>query len=219
VAAAGAKAEGKSCDKSTVINWEALQCAIQTSKGRCIMLFDTRHSGNAFTPCSMTRPMRASPCMLRPAETLAQERPVLGHEVFTYAMIEGLNGSADLSHDNFIKAQELSTYVEGAADLLPVRPLRFRHLEGPEAHHAPEGRLIHPTARASPATLASMSETTRTQIMARGRFVAARASVALSSVTIAHVLSLLKETRTEAALFPGLGSFRMSVRAAAAARL
>jgi uncharacterized caspase-like protein len=45
------------------------------------------------------------------AETLAQERPALGHEVFTYAVIEGLNGSTDLSHDNFIEAQELSTYV------------------------------------------------------------------------------------------------------------
>ena len=104
MAAAGAKAKGKSCDKSTVINWEALQWAIEMSKGRRTMLFDTRHSGNAFNaPCSRTRPMRASPGMLRPAETLAQEPPVLGHEVFTYAVIEGPNGSADLSHDNFIK--------------------------------------------------------------------------------------------------------------------
>jgi uncharacterized caspase-like protein len=41
------------------------------------------------------------------AETLAQERPALGHEVFTYAVIEGLNGSADLSHDNCTGALDL----------------------------------------------------------------------------------------------------------------
>ena len=29
-------------------NWEALQSAIETSKGRRIMLVDTCHSGNAF---------------------------------------------------------------------------------------------------------------------------------------------------------------------------
>jgi hypothetical protein len=28
-------------------------------------------------------------------------------------LIEGLKGSADLSHDRFIEAQELSTYVQG----------------------------------------------------------------------------------------------------------
>ena len=44
-------------------------------------------------------------------ETLAQERPALGHGVFTYSVIEGLKGGADLSRDRFIEAQELSTYV------------------------------------------------------------------------------------------------------------
>jgi hypothetical protein len=43
-----AKLEGRSWDQSTVVNWEALQGAIETSKGRRIMLVDTCHSGNAF---------------------------------------------------------------------------------------------------------------------------------------------------------------------------
>jgi len=33
--------------------------------------------------------------------------------VFTYAVIEGLKASADLSHSHFIDAQELSTSVQG----------------------------------------------------------------------------------------------------------
>jgi uncharacterized caspase-like protein len=42
---------------------------------------------------------------------LAQERPKLGHGVFTYAVIEGLKGDADLWKDNVVEAEELSTYV------------------------------------------------------------------------------------------------------------
>jgi WD40 repeat protein len=110
---ADAKTEGRSWDQSTVINWEALQGAIETSKGRRIMLVDTCHSGNAFNARLLKDAADASIAVYAAtdAETLAQERPALGHGVFTYAVIEGLKGGADLSRDRFIEAQELSTYV------------------------------------------------------------------------------------------------------------
>jgi uncharacterized caspase-like protein len=94
-----------------VVNWEALQSAIETSKGRRIMLVDTCHSGNAFNARLLKDASDASIAVY--AATLAQERPALGRGVFTNAVIEGLKGGADLSHDRFIEAQELSTYVEG----------------------------------------------------------------------------------------------------------
>lgn len=47
-----AKANGKVFDRNTVVPWEALQTAIETSKGRRIMLVDTCHSGA--TACSLT---------------------------------------------------------------------------------------------------------------------------------------------------------------------
>ena len=108
-----AKADGKIWDKRTVINWEALQSAIETSKGRRIMLVDTCHSGNAFNARLIKDAADASIAVYAAtdAETLAQERPGLGHGVFTYAVVEGLKGGADLSKDNRIEAQELSTYV------------------------------------------------------------------------------------------------------------
>jgi uncharacterized caspase-like protein len=110
---ADAKTEGRSWDQSSVINWEALQGAIETSKGRRIMLVDTCHSGNAFNARLLKDAADASIAVYAAtdAETLAQERPALGHGVFTYAVIEGLKGGADLSRDRFIEAQELSTYV------------------------------------------------------------------------------------------------------------
>ena len=108
-----AKIDGKVWDKSTVIAWEALQDAIETSKGRRIMLVDTCHSGNAFNPRLIKDAADASIAVYAAtdAETLAQERPALGHGVFTYAVIEGLKGGADLSKDKRVEAEELSTYV------------------------------------------------------------------------------------------------------------
>jgi uncharacterized caspase-like protein len=108
-----AKADGKIFDKSTVIEWEALQTAIETSKGRRILLVDTCHSGNAFNPRLIKDAADASIAVYAAtdAETLAQERPKLGHGVFTYAVIEGLKGGADFSKDKWVEAQELSTYV------------------------------------------------------------------------------------------------------------
>jgi len=108
-----AKANGKIFDRSTVIEWEALQTAIETSKGRRILLVDTCHSGNAFNPRLIKDAADASIAVYAAtdAETLAQERPKLGHGVFTYAVIEGLKGGADLSKDKWVEAQELSTYV------------------------------------------------------------------------------------------------------------
>jgi uncharacterized caspase-like protein len=108
-----AKANGKVFDRSTVVPWEALQTAIETRKGRRIMLVDTCHSGNAFNARLIKDAADASIAVYAAtdAETLAQERPKLGHGVFTYAVIEGLKGGADVSKDNVVQAEELSAYV------------------------------------------------------------------------------------------------------------
>jgi WD40 repeat protein len=93
--------------------FNALQGAIETSKGRRIMLVDTCHSGNAFNARLLKDAADASIAVYAAtdSETLAPEQPALGHGVFTYSVIEGLKGGADLSRDRFIEAQELSTYV------------------------------------------------------------------------------------------------------------
>jgi WD40 repeat protein len=108
-----AKANGKVFDRNTVVPWEALQAAIETSKGRRIMLVDTCHSGNAFNARLIKDAADASIAVYAAtdAETLAQERPKLRHGVFTYAVIEGLKGGADVSNDKVVEAKELSTYV------------------------------------------------------------------------------------------------------------
>jgi uncharacterized caspase-like protein len=42
---------------------------------------------------------------------LSQERPELGHGVFTYAIIQGMRGAADLVQDGTVTMKELDTYV------------------------------------------------------------------------------------------------------------
>jgi uncharacterized caspase-like protein len=36
----------------------------------------------------------------------------LGHGLFTYYLLQGLNGAADLNHDGIVSLQELYEYVE-----------------------------------------------------------------------------------------------------------
>jgi hypothetical protein len=46
------------------------------------------------------------------AAEVSLELPELGHGVFTYYLIEGLKGAADLNHDGIVSLQELYEYLE-----------------------------------------------------------------------------------------------------------
>ena len=45
----------------------------------------------------------------------ALEAPDLGHGIFTYYVLEGLKGAADLNRDGIVSLQELYEYVEREA--------------------------------------------------------------------------------------------------------
>src|SRR6266852_5048023 len=47
----------------------------------------------------------------RPSE-VSIELPELGHGIFTYSLVEGLKGAADLNKDGIVTVQELSEYLE-----------------------------------------------------------------------------------------------------------
>ena len=47
----------------------------------------------------------------RPSE-VSIELPELGHGIFTYYLVNGLKGAADLNRDGIISLQELYEYVE-----------------------------------------------------------------------------------------------------------
>jgi uncharacterized caspase-like protein len=52
----------------------------------------------------------------------------LGHGIFTYAILEGLDGKADLTGDARITMSELKTYVE---DKVPALARQYRMVQTP----------------------------------------------------------------------------------------
>ncbi len=105
--------DGKVWKPAHVVRWQRLQEMLQSTRGRRIMLVDTCHAGNAFNARLVKDAADASIVVLTAtdADTLAEERNSLGHGVFTYAMLQGLKGKADLVADGRVHARELASFV------------------------------------------------------------------------------------------------------------
>lgn len=117
----------------SVVNWRVLQHALQTTRGRRIMLVDTCYAGNAFNERLIKDAADASIVIFAAtdADTLAQERLGLGHGVFTHAMLEGLKGKADLEPDRLVKVRELSRFVtDSVKSITKGEQLPVFHLSG-----------------------------------------------------------------------------------------
>lgn len=108
-----AKFENKAWNPPSVINWQLLQKTLQNVQGRRMMVVDTCHAGNAFNARLVKDADDASIVVFAAtdAETLAQERPELGHGVFTHTMLRGLAGEADRIPDRFINIRELKDFI------------------------------------------------------------------------------------------------------------
>jgi len=108
-----AKHENKAWKKSSVINWQLLQGTLQKVQGRRIMVVDTCHAGNAFNARLVKDADDASIVVFAAtdAETLAQEQRALGHGVFTYSVLKGLEGEADKITDRLVKTRELKDFI------------------------------------------------------------------------------------------------------------
>jgi hypothetical protein len=105
--------DGKAWRSSRVVKWQRLQEMLQSTRGRRIMLVDTCHAGNAFNSRLVKDAADASIVVLAAtdADTLAEERSSLGHGIFTFAMLKGLAGAADLVADDRIRTRELAAFV------------------------------------------------------------------------------------------------------------
>jgi len=112
----GRKSDPEKWKRSSLVDWADIQKPIERAEGVRFLLLDTCHAANAFNPRleKDAADARIVVFSATAANSTAAELPELGHGVFTYAVIEGLKGGADLSRDRFIEAQKLSTYVLGA---------------------------------------------------------------------------------------------------------
>ena len=107
-----ATANSGKLDRSTVISWRDLNEIIKSAKGERILLVDTCHAGNAYNSRLIKDAADEHIAVLAAtdAETLAKEEPDLGHGVFTYSLIQGLEGRADSDRDGRVEVGELSKF-------------------------------------------------------------------------------------------------------------
>ena len=86
---------------ASVVPWYAFQEAIESAKGRRILFLDTCHAGNSYNQRLSNDSYQANIIVYSAArwDQLALERADLGHGLFTYATVEGIEGKAAKNDD------------------------------------------------------------------------------------------------------------------------
>ena len=98
---------------STVVPWQVLQSAVEAAKGRRLLFVDTCHSGNAYNQRLGNAAYHANIIAYTAArfDQEALEDARLGHGLFTYAVVEGLDGKGGFEERRQISTRELADYV------------------------------------------------------------------------------------------------------------
>jgi WD40 repeat protein/uncharacterized caspase-like protein len=98
---------------STVVQWQVLQAAVEGAKGRRILFIDTCHAGNAYNQRLGNSSYHANIIAYMAArfDQEALEDNKLGHGLFTYALVEGLEGKGGFEVKRQISTNELADYV------------------------------------------------------------------------------------------------------------
>ena len=100
-----------------------LTCCLSLIKaGKTLILIDTCNSGSFLdagrrgltekTAIDRLTRSTGQATIVASSDTQAAMEGYEGHGIFTYILVEGLNGKADADGDGFITLQELSSYVE-----------------------------------------------------------------------------------------------------------
>src|SRR5262249_34080213 len=96
-----------------VVQWQVLQSAVEGAKGRRILFIDTCHAGSAYNPRLGNAAYYANIIAYTATrfDQTSKEDDSLGHGLFTYAVVEGLDGKA-MTHDRHeITTKSLADYV------------------------------------------------------------------------------------------------------------
>jgi WD40 repeat protein len=108
-----AEVSGNIVRSSTVVSWQILQEAVETAKGRRILLIDTCHSGNAYNQRLGNAAYHANIIAYTATrfDQLSLEDASLGHGLFTYAVMEALEGKGEFAAKRQLSTRELADYT------------------------------------------------------------------------------------------------------------
>jgi WD40 repeat protein len=111
---------------SSVVPWYAIEEAIDGAKGRRLLFIDTCHSANAYNQRLGNAAYYANILAYSSArwDQLSWEDPNVGHGLFTYALVEGMSGAADLNHDGRVDTAELAEYLRKRVPELAAKQKR-----------------------------------------------------------------------------------------------
>ena len=161
----GRKSDPDKWKRSSLVDWDDIQKAVERAEGVRFMLLDTCHAANAFNPRleKDAADARIVVFSATAANSTAAELPELGHGVFTYSVLEGLRGAANTGGDG--------VRLLGLADY---------HLpRGDQAHQcAAEAVLLH-QQHGEHSACAAVSRTTSTPGLARAFRMASLPSLCL----------------------------------------
>ncbi len=98
---------------SSVVPWYAIEEAVDGAKGRRLLFIDTCHSAGAYNQRLGNAAYYANILAYSSArwDQEALESVAFGHGLFTYALVEGMAGAADLNHDGRVDTAELAEYL------------------------------------------------------------------------------------------------------------
>ena len=103
-----------------MVPWQVLQEAVERAKGRRMLFIDTCHSGNAYNQKLGNAAYHANIIAYTSArfDQEAMEDATLGHGLFTYAVVEGLDGKGAMAAKREMSTKELADYVIKRVDEL-----------------------------------------------------------------------------------------------------
>ncbi len=98
---------------SSIVPWYAIEEAIDGAKGRRLLFIDTCHSAGAYNQRLGNAAYYANILAYSSArwDQEALESETVKHGLFTYALVEGMAGAADLNHDGRVDTAELAEYL------------------------------------------------------------------------------------------------------------
>ena len=108
----GRKSDPDKWKRSSLVEWDDIQKAVERAEGMRFMLLDTCHAANAFNPRleKDAADARIVVFSATAANSTAAELPELGHGVFTYSVLEGLRGAANTGGDG-VRLLGLADYI------------------------------------------------------------------------------------------------------------